>query len=207
MLTLHLILSTTTRDSRPVNPVLQMEKPKLREVEDFDQGQTAAKCQKLDLDPGLSDSKDSECKESDQMPKCRGGRVLGPKFAVCCNCPIFSLNPGLGLWPPPTFPWLPIRISSLSLYRLSLLDLGLGQTQKGCTVQSKDLTRPSGTRCSGQGAELWPQSLGDLGLHLPPKCSTRGPGYFMGRKGGLEGRQAEAPSRAACQLDAAHPSG
>lgn len=206
-LTLQLILSTTRRDSRPLNPILQMEKPKLREVEDFDQGQTAAKCRKLDLDPGLSDSKDPEGTESDQMPKCRGGQALGPKYAVHGNCPIFSLNPGLGLWPSPTLRWLPIRISSLSLYRLSLLDLGLGQTQKVWTAQSRDLTRPSGTRCSGPGAELWPQSLGDRGLHLPPKCSTRGPGSFMARRGGLEGRQAEAPSRAARQLDAAHPSG
>lgn len=57
---------------RPINPIFQMEKPELRGVEGFAKGQTAAKWQKLDLDPGLSD-----CKEFAVRGICPNARVQG----------------------------------------------------------------------------------------------------------------------------------
>lgn len=49
-------------------------------------------------------------------------------------------------------------------------------------------------RCSGEGAELGPWSLSDLGLDLPPKSSTGGSGSLVGWRDWLGCRQAEAPA-------------
>ena len=114
----HLILLTAGRARRPINPILQMEKPELKGLEDFAQGQTAAKWQRLDLDLGLSDPQDLWCRE---LPKCHSageGWRVGPGLQGVPPSPIFSLNPGRGPRSPPNPPAAAHRASSLSLYGL-----------------------------------------------------------------------------------------
>lgn len=128
------------------------------------------------------------------MPKCRGGLVWGPRFAVCPPGRIFAPNRGLGQVPRPPCPWRPLTGFAAFLCTDCLTCiLEPKQTQEGWAGESQDLARPSGAGCSGQRAELWPWSLSGLGLDLPPKSSTRGPGFHIELRGWLGCKQTEAP--------------
>ena len=149
------------------------------------QGETAAKCQKLDLDPGLPASKDPQGVESSPMPKSRGGQVLTLKFVECSPPPSPAL-PHLFFepWQRPGVPTHPAAHSVstfLCTDRLSWA-LGLGQTQWGWTVQSQDLTGPWGQRAQGRGNALasepgWSQ----------PGCATKVPQWRPSLPCGEEG--------------------
>lgn len=109
----------------------------------------------LDLDPGLSASKDPQGVEPSPLPKSRGGQVLTLKLAVRSPLPSPAL-PQLSfeLWLRPGAPAHPAahRVSTFLCIDGLSRALGLGQTER--TVQSQDLTGPWGQRAQGRGDAL-----------------------------------------------------
>lgn len=88
------------------------------------------------------------------MPKCRGGLVCGPWFAVCPPSRIFAPNYGLGQVPYPPCPWRPTGFSAfLCADHLTCIPEPK-QTQEGWAGESQDLARPSGDTGKGQSSGL-----------------------------------------------------
>lgn len=100
------------------------------------------------------------------MPQCRGGLACGPRFAGCAPEPHLFSEP----WQRPKVPTQPSSSCPQSFQPFSVRTVfswipELGLARDGWAVCSQDLARLSGAGCPDE-----------VGLDLPPKSSTGGPG-------------------------------
>lgn len=151
---MYLVFSTTGRDDRPNHPLYKWRNESSEGSRILLQAEQLLRGRSWIWPPGLSGSKDLWHEESAQMPKCRGGLVCGPWFAVCPPSRIFVPNCGLGQVPYPPRPWRPTGFSAfLCADHLTCIPEPK-QTQEGWAGESQDLARPSGDTGKGQSSGL-----------------------------------------------------
>lgn len=141
LITLHLILSTSGRD--PLTPFFRWRNQSSEGLRVLPRAKQLLSGRSWIWTQVSLIAKNSQCMESVQMPGCRGGQVLWPHVCSVSPEPLLFFEP----WPwprtPPHSPSLAAhRVSSLSLYRLSLLDPRTGPDSGGLGYRARTCLAP-----------------------------------------------------------------